>query len=82
MRPCSARPASSASYRPPTPTALTGQTFFPNLIAGPFHDGLLIVFGAAAIMSLIAAVAAFLGGKRFVFADDDPDSSPPWSAAR
>jgi EmrB/QacA subfamily drug resistance transporter len=53
---------------------LTGKTFFPNLIANPFHDGLIIVFGAAAIMSLIAAVAAFLGGKRFVFADDDPEA--------
>jgi hypothetical protein len=54
-------------------TALTGQTFFPNLISAPFHEGLLIVFGAAAIMSLVAAVAAWLGGKRFVFADDDPN---------
>jgi hypothetical protein len=24
-------------------------------------------------MSLVAAVAAWLGGKRFVFADDDPN---------
>ena len=31
------------------------------------------MFVAAAIMSLIGAVAAFLGGKRFVFADDDPN---------
>ena len=31
--------------------ALTGKEFFPNLISGPFHDGLVIVFLAAAIMS-------------------------------
>ena len=54
-------------------TTLTGKTFFPNLIAQPFHEGLLIVFGAAAVMSLIAALAAWLGGKRYVFADDDPE---------
>ena len=42
---------------------LTGKEFFPNLISGPFHSGLVIVFLAAAIMSLVGAVASFLGGK-------------------
>jgi MFS family permease len=50
--------------------ALTGKEFFPNLIAGPFHSGLVIVFLAAAIMSVIAAIASFVGGKKFVYADD------------
>jgi MFS family permease len=50
--------------------ALTGKQFFPHLISGPFHDGLVIVFLAAAIMSVIGAVASFVGGKKFVFADD------------
>jgi EmrB/QacA subfamily drug resistance transporter len=43
---------------------LTGKEFFPNLIAGPFHDGLVIVFLAAAVMSIIGAVATLAGGKR------------------
>ena len=51
-------------------SALTGKEFFPTLISGPFHDGLVIVFLAAAIMSIIGAVATFVGGKKFVFADD------------
>jgi MFS family permease len=51
--------------------ALTGKEFFPDLISGPFHDGLVIVFLAAAIMSVIGAVASFIGGKKFVFADDE-----------
>jgi hypothetical protein len=55
----------------PDSAALTGKEFFPNLISGPFHDGLVIVFLAAAIMSLIGAVASFVGGKKFVFADDE-----------
>ncbi|HEY8317943.1 MAG TPA: MFS transporter [Amnibacterium sp.] len=50
--------------------ALTGKEFFPNLISGPFHEGLVIVFLAAAIMSVIGAVASFVGGKKFVYADD------------
>jgi len=42
--------------------ALTGTTFFPHLISGPFHDGLVVVFLAAAAMMLIGAVASFLVG--------------------
>lgn len=42
---------------------LTGHSFFPNLIAEPFHDGLVIVFLAAAIMSVVAAIASFVGGS-------------------
>jgi len=38
--------------------ALTGKQFFPHLIAGPFHQGLIVVFLAAAAMSLVAAVAS------------------------
>ena len=42
---------------------LTGRQFFPNLIAGPFHHGLVIVFGAAIAMSLAGAVVSLLRGK-------------------
>jgi MFS family permease len=62
--------------------ALTGKEFFPNLIANPFHDGLVIVFLAAAIMSVIGAVASFVGGKKFVFADDEEDATRTDAAAR
>jgi MFS family permease len=44
--------------------ALTGKEFFPNLIAAPFHDGLVIVFIAAAVMSVIGAIATLAGGAR------------------
>jgi MFS family permease len=37
---------------------LTGQSFFPQLITEPFHSGLAVVFGAAAIMMLLGAVAS------------------------
>ena len=44
--------------------ALTGKEFFPHLIAGPFHDGLVIVFIAAAVMSVIGAIATLAGGGK------------------
>jgi MFS family permease len=37
---------------------LTGKEFFPHLISGPFHQGLVVVFVAAAVMSLVAAFAS------------------------
>ncbi|NUP36451.1 MAG: MFS transporter [Streptomyces sp.] len=42
---------------------LTGKEFFPHLIAGPFHHGLLIVFATAAGMGLLAATASLLRGR-------------------
>ena len=46
--------------------ALTGNEFFPRLVSGPFHHGLVIVFSAAAIMSVVAAIASVLRGRRQV----------------
>ena len=44
-------------------TTLTGTTFFPQLISGPFHDGLVVVFVAATVMMLIGALASFATGR-------------------
>jgi MFS family permease len=41
---------------------LTGKSFFPQLVSGPFHDGLIVVFTAAAVMMVIGAVASLLTG--------------------
>jgi MFS family permease len=40
---------------------LTGREFFPNLITGPFHDGLAVAFGIAIVLGLLAAAACFIG---------------------
>jgi MFS family permease len=37
---------------------LTGKQFFPQLISGPFHHGLVIVFTMAAVVLVIAAILA------------------------
>ncbi|WP_255506816.1 MFS transporter [Mycolicibacterium sp. 018/SC-01/001] len=44
---------------------LTGKTFFPELITGPFHSGLTVVFLAAAAMMLIGAVASMFNPGRY-----------------
>ncbi len=48
---------------------LTGKTFFPQLISDPFHSGLVIVFVAAAIMSVIGAIASVVMGGKYIHAD-------------
>ncbi|MGU3436182.1 MFS transporter [Actinomycetes bacterium M1A6_2h] len=45
---------------------LTGQSFFPDLISGPFHSGLVVVFVAAAVLMVIGSVASLLAGGRYV----------------
>ncbi|MGW0998438.1 MFS transporter [Streptomyces sp. NPDC002520] len=51
---------------------LTGHTFFPELVSGPFHHGLTIVFTVAAAMALIAALASALRGGH-----ERADAAPP-----
>ncbi len=46
--------------------ALTGKQFFPHLISGPFHHGLVIVFSMAIAVLVIAAGASLLRGRRYV----------------
>ena len=55
-----------------TVATLTGDRFFPELIAASFHDGLAVVFAAATVMALIGAGASMLRGKRFVHQDPEP----------
>ncbi|MFF1608485.1 MFS transporter [Amycolatopsis sp. NPDC058278] len=49
------------SSLPPDQAAfLTGRSFFPNLISGPFQSGLAVAFGFAIVVCLIGAVASLL----------------------
>ncbi|GAB3396114.1 MFS transporter [Humibacter soli] len=50
--------------------ALTGKDFFPALISGPFHAGLVIVFVTAAILSVVGAVASLLMGGKYVYVEE------------
>jgi MFS family permease len=57
-----ALPAHHAAY-------LTGRSFFPTLISGPFSDGLTVAFGFATAACLVAALASLLRGGKYVHVD-------------
>jgi MFS family permease len=59
-----------STLSPSDAQTLTGKTFFPSLISGPFHHGLIIVFVMAIAMSLVAAVASLLRGGRYVYEEE------------
>lgn len=54
-------PASQADF-------LTGRSFFPNLISGPFSEGLTAAFWFAVVACVVAAVASLFTGRRTVAA--------------
>jgi hypothetical protein len=47
-------------------SVLTGKQFFPQLLTGPFHHGLVIVFSMAITVLVIAAAASLMRGGRYV----------------
>ena len=49
---------------------LVGKTFFPHLMAPPFGGALELVFVAPALISLGAAAASWLRGKRYVYEEE------------
>jgi MFS family permease len=57
--------------RKPDAAVLTSKEYFPHLISGPFHHGLVIVFSVAIAMSLAGAVVSMLRGGQFYY--DAPD---------
>ncbi len=59
---------------------LTGREFFPALISGPFHHGLVIVFSVATGLAAIAAVASLLRGGKYIHATE-ADTGPDQRAA-
>ena len=45
---------------------ITGRKFFPDLIAGSFHHGLVVVFAVATALAGLAALASLLRGRRYI----------------
>jgi MFS family permease len=56
---------------------LTGKSFFPSLISGPFSDGLAVAFGFAITACLVSALASALRGAKYVHNDEAPDDEAP-----
>jgi MFS family permease len=64
-------PTGVLAHLPPSHVAvLTGKHFFPQLISGPFHHGLDIVFSMAIVLLIIAAGVSLLRGGRYVHEED------------
>ncbi|POX47970.1 MFS transporter [Streptomyces sp. Ru72] len=59
---------------------LTGHTFFPELVSGPFHHGLTVVFTVAAGMALVSALASALRGRQAPADRQTPDAGPTAAA--
>lgn len=57
-------PTSHADY-------LTGRSFFPTLISGPFERGLSVAFAFAIAACLVAAVVSLLRGGRYVHGETE-----------
>jgi MFS family permease len=65
--------------------ALTGQAFFPHLIAGSFSNGLDTAFTFAIVACLVAAAASLLRGGRYHHAEEPAQAPigprPPFSVS-
>jgi hypothetical protein len=57
---------------------LLGQQFFPNLISGPFRDGLVVAFSISTALSVIAVPVSLMRGARVLY---QPEESTPAAPA-
>ncbi|HEY1456159.1 MAG TPA: MFS transporter [Candidatus Dormibacteraeota bacterium] len=55
---------------------LTGRSFFPSLISGPFQHGLVLVLSFSIAASLVAAAASVLRGGHFIHQDAESTARP------
>lgn len=53
---------------------LTGRSYFPALISGPFRSGLHIAFAFSIVACLIAAAASWSRGGRYVAAEHEAEA--------
>jgi MFS family permease len=60
-----------SSLSPAHQAVLNGRNFSPSLISKPFSSGLHEAFSFAIVISLIAAVASYSRGKRYVHQEDE-----------
>lgn len=49
-----------------TQQSVLSKSFFPNLLAGPFQQGLVLAFAISAALCVIAAVISYLRGTDFI----------------
>jgi MFS family permease len=52
---------------------LTGKTFLPQLLTGPFHSGLAVVFTLATVLALVGAVVSLFRGGIYIHDETVPE---------
>ena len=67
---------------PPATQASSPARVLPAADLRPFHDGLVVVFGVAAVMSLIGAVASFSRGRHYVHTEENTQADARLVSAR
>jgi hypothetical protein len=65
-----------SSLTPANRSLLTGREFFPDLISGPFHDGLILVFAVSAALGVIAAIVSLTRGSSQPAAQTEAAAAP------
>ncbi|MFD2421859.1 MFS transporter [Amycolatopsis pigmentata] len=65
---------------PANANLLTGREFFPDLISGPFHNGLVVVFAVSAALGIIAAIVSLMRGSNPPSADTAAAVTPTAAA--
>jgi hypothetical protein len=59
---------------------LTGRSFFPELISGPFRSGLHAAFAFAIVACLVAAAASLMRGGVYHHSEEEPSVEPELTA--
>ena len=70
-----------AHIGPARAAVVTGKRFFPSLIAGPFHRGLVVAFSASALLCAAAGVASVWAGDPKEPVEAVPGDPAPAEAA-
>jgi MFS family permease len=55
-----------------TVTTLTSKTFLPQLLTGPFHNGLIVVFSLATVLAMAGAVVSLFRGGVYIHDEVTP----------
>ena len=74
-------PAVLGHIGPAHAAVVTGKQFFPSLISAPFHRGLVVAFGASALLCAAAAVASVWAGDTHGLSGDDARAGELGAAA-
>jgi hypothetical protein len=70
-----------AGLGPTHAAVVTGKSFFPSLISGPFHHGLVVAFTASAALCALAGLASWWAGdEQHAESAARPDDRPPPSS--